>query len=122
MYERIHFDPGPIDVVIVGPSGTLLGLSAARIEERLASLGRPANVANFSLEADGRNVSWAIIDEVYKSKSKSPKVIVVGISAVPYPYGHPAFKYVASAEAIAFPQNLYCTTISRISPICPLER
>ena len=100
-YERIHFDPRPIDVAIVGPSRTQLGLSAARIEQQLSSQGRPANVANFSLEAEGRNIDWAIIRELYKTKS--PKLIVIGIDAAPYPYGHPAFKYVAPGEAIVFP-------------------
>jgi hypothetical protein len=100
-YERIHFDPRPVDVAIVGPSRTQLGLSAAMIEERLRSDGKPANVANFSLEASGRNLNWAIVDELYKSKA--PKVIVIGIDSTPFPYGHPAFKYIAPAGAIAFP-------------------
>ena len=36
IYERIHFDPKPIDIAIVGPSQVQLGLSAAAIEEDLA--------------------------------------------------------------------------------------
>jgi hypothetical protein len=100
-YERIHCDPRPVDIAIVGPSETKLGLSAARVEQQVSLQGRPANVANFSVEAAGRNIDWAIIDELYKSKS--PKVIVIGIHSAPYPYGHPAFRYVAPADAIAFP-------------------
>ena len=100
-YERIHFDPKPIDVAIVGPSKTMLGLSAARIEERLSSLGKPLSVANFSVPAGGRNAEWAVLDELFKSKA--PKVIVVGVDETPYPWGHPAFKYLAPAEAIVFP-------------------
>jgi hypothetical protein len=100
-YERIHFDPRPVDIAILGASRTALALSSAMIEERLRSNGRPASVANFALEGSGRNLSWAIVDELYKSKA--PKVIVLGIDTAPYPYGHPAFKYVAPANAIAFP-------------------
>src|SRR5580658_3721099 len=54
-YERIHFDPRPVDVAIVGPSKTMVALSADKIERELSAQGRPANVANFSLPATGRN-------------------------------------------------------------------
>lgn len=100
-YERIHFDPRPVDVAILGPSKTMLGLSAETIEQQLSLNGRSANVANFSIPAGGRNLEWAIVNELYKAKS--PKVIVIGVDAAPYPYGHPAFKFVAPAGAIAFP-------------------
>jgi hypothetical protein len=101
MYERIHFDPKPIDVAILGSSRTQLGLSAEAVERELALRGKPANVANFSLVAAGRNIQWAIADELFRAKS--PKVIVVLVEDQPYPFGHPAFKYIAPAEAIAFP-------------------
>jgi hypothetical protein len=100
-YERIHYDDRPIDVAIVGPSRTLLGLSAQRIGQQLSAQGERANVENFSVVAAGRNVQWAIIDELFKTKS--PKVLVLGVDGVPASYGHPAFKYVAPAGAVAFP-------------------
>jgi len=100
-YERMHFDDRPIDVAIVGPSKTLLGLSAQRIEEQLSAVGAPAHVANFSVPAAGRNVQWALLEELYRAKS--PKVIVVGVDDTPHHWGHPAFRYVAPAAAIAFP-------------------
>jgi hypothetical protein len=101
IYERIHFDPRPIDVAILGPSRAQLGLSAAAIEDGLAQHGKHANVANFALEGSGRNIQWAIVDELFKAKS--PKVIVLEVDDQPYPFGHFAFKYVAPAEAIVFP-------------------
>ena len=103
-YERIHFDPRPVDVAIVGPSKTLLGVSAERVEQQLSVLGKPAHVANFSVVGAGRNVEWAVVDELFKSKA--PKVIVIGVDGDPFPYGHPAFKLVAPAGAIAFPPAL----------------
>lgn len=101
MYERIHFDPKPIDVVIVGPSRAQLGLSSAAIEQDLAARGKPANVVNFALPGAGRDIQWAILDEVFKAKS--PKVVVLGVEEEPYPFGHFFFKSVAPAEAIVFP-------------------
>ena len=101
IYERIHFDPKPIDIAILGPSRAMLGLSAAAVEDQLAKHGKHANVANFALEGSGRNVQWAIVDELFKAKS--PKVIVLEVDDDPYPIGHFAFKSVAPADAIVFP-------------------
>jgi hypothetical protein len=101
MYERIHFDPKPIDIAILGSSRAQLAFSAATIERDLALRGKQANVANFSLEGSGRDVQWEILDELYKAKS--PKAIVLMVDDQPYPFGHPMFKFVAPAEAIVFP-------------------
>lgn len=105
VYERIHFDPRPVDVVIVGPSTAVLGLSAPRIERDLVMDGKPAAVASFAIIAAGRNVQWAVLNELYKVKR--PKVIVMAIEDTPHPWGHPAFKYVAPAEALVTPPALF---------------
>ena len=101
VYERIHFDPTPIDVAILGPSRAELGFSAAAIEENLREHGKQANVVNFALPGAGRDIQWAILDELFKAKS--PKVVVLEVEDQPYPFGHFFFKYVAPAEAIVFP-------------------
>jgi hypothetical protein len=101
IYERIHFDPKPIDIAIVGPSRAQLGLSAASVEQQLAQRGKHANVVNFALAGDGRDIQWAILDELFKAKS--PKVVVLEVEDEPYPLGHFAFRHVAPAEAIVFP-------------------
>jgi hypothetical protein len=101
IYERIHFDPKPIDVVILGPSRAQLGFSAAAVEQDLARDGKHADVVNFALPGAGRDIQWAILDELFKVKS--PKVVVVEVDDEPYPFGHFAFKNVAPAKAIAFP-------------------
>src|SRR3984957_10811534 len=103
IYERIHFDPTPVDVAIVGPCREHLGFSAATIEQDLARQGKHANVANFALPGAGRDIQWAILDELFKAKS--PKLVVLGVEEEPYPFGHFFFKYVAPAEAIVFPPS-----------------
>jgi hypothetical protein len=103
MYERIHFDPTPIDVVIVGPSRAQLGLSPIAVEKDLAQQGKHANVANFALPGAGRDMQWAILNEVFKAKS--PKVVVLEVEEEPYPFGHFLFKYVAPPGAIVFPPS-----------------
>lgn len=100
-YERIHFDPRPVDVAIIGSSRSQIGLSAPRIAERLAALGQPATVANMSVIEDGRNLEWAIVDELFKVKH--PKLLVILVNEDRNRWGHPGFKYVAPAAAIASP-------------------
>lgn len=100
-YERVHFDPAPIDVAILGPSRARLGVSAPRIEASLAALGKPAHVANMAVIEDGRNMQWAIADELLRTKP--PKVLVMAINEEPHRWGHPGFKYVAPAAAVAWP-------------------
>jgi hypothetical protein len=105
IYERIHFDPTPIDVAIVGPSRAQLGLSAAAIEQDLAQRGKRVNVVNFAVLGSGRDLQWAILDELFKAKS--PKAVVLEVDDKPYPFGHFLFKHVGPAEAIVFPPSLF---------------
>lgn len=98
-YERIHFDPTPIDVLILGSSRTLLGLRTSLIEQRLAKAGKPAHVVNTSLVGEGRNSEWVIYEELLKAH-RHPKVIVMMIAGSPRPWGHESFKYIAPASEI----------------------
>jgi hypothetical protein len=101
IYERIHFDEKPIDVAIIGPSRVQLGLSAAAVEEKLAERGKHANVANLAFPGAGRDIQWAIVDELFKAKS--PKLLVLEVEDQPYPFGSFAFKYIAPAKEIVLP-------------------
>ena len=106
MYERIHYDPRPIDVVILGSSRSQLGFSAGSVEQQLAEHGKHANVVNFAVFNVGRNLQWLILREIYKVKS--PKVIVLETNDPPYPFGHELFKDVAPAGAIvSAPKRAY---------------
>jgi len=98
IYERMHFDPKPIDVAIVGNSKTALGLSAAEIEEQLALKGKRVDVVNMSLVADGRNSQWIFVQELLKTKQ--PKIIVLALNDQPHPWGHDSFRYIAPASEV----------------------
>jgi len=93
IYERIHFDPRPVDVAIIGSSRAQLGFSAAAVEDRLAQHGKHANVVNFALPFQGDDLMAMIVDELYKTKS--PKVIVLQVDERPTLVGHPALKIIA---------------------------
>ena len=99
IYERIHFDPEPIDVVLIGPSRMGAGVSAPRLA---AALGLPpARVVNFAMPENGRNLHALIVDEMFTVKR--PRLIVVGVIEKPGRYGHSAYRYVAPAAELAVP-------------------
>lgn len=100
-FERIRFDPAPIDVAILGSSRAQLGLSAPRMTARLAAAGLPLTVANLAVIEDGRNLEWAIADELFRAKR--PRALIVLINETMSLWGHPGFKYVAPAAAVALP-------------------
>lgn len=101
VYERIHFDPRPVDVVFVGPSRIARGVDPIRLEASLRAQGRPANVVNFALPEGGRNLNYVIVEELLKTKQ--PKLIVIGVIEKPARFGHPAFKYVAPRSLVVDP-------------------
>ncbi len=88
IYERIHFDPTPIDIVIIGSSRTGAGVDAAALG-RLT--GRHA--VNFSLPESGRNINFAIIEELLTTRT--PRLIVIGVTEKPSRFGHSTFRYLA---------------------------
>jgi hypothetical protein len=58
-------------------------------------------VVNFSLPEEGRNINYAIVEEMLAQKR--PKLLVIGVSEKPSRFGHPAFKYIARPGLIANP-------------------
>jgi len=101
IYERTNFDPTPIDVAVLGPSRSAADVDSRELEAALRGMGTPAHVVNFSLPEAGRDINYAVARELFKTKS--PKVLVVGIIEKPSRFGHPAFKYVAPRALVADP-------------------
>ena len=101
IYERIHFDPRPIDVAIVGPSRIARGVDPFRLEAELARLGHPSRVVNFAMPEGGRNMNDVVVEEMLRTKT--PKLIVIGVIEKPSRFGHPAYKYLASRSLIVDP-------------------
>lgn len=101
IYERTNFDPTPIDVAFLGPSRLQAGVSAPELEAALEAKGMSAHVVNFALPENGRDLNYAIARELFRTKT--PKVLVLGVIEKPSRIGHPAFKYVAPTWLVADP-------------------
>lgn len=59
LYERIVFDPAPIEVAVIGSSRLESGISPDVLSRELSRrAGRPVPVANLSLVMPGRDFGW----------------------------------------------------------------
>jgi hypothetical protein len=101
IYERSNFDSTPIDVAFLGPSRMQAAVIAPQLEAALGAKGIPAHVVNFSLPENGRDLHYLIARELFRTKS--PKVLVIGVIEKPSRFGHPAFKYLAPSRLVADP-------------------
>ncbi len=101
IYERVHFDPAPIDVAVIGPSRSGAAVNAPRLALDLAALGKPLRTVNFSLPENGRDLNWVVLQELLATKH--PRLIVIGVIEKPSRYGHPAYKYVAPTADLVDP-------------------
>jgi hypothetical protein len=101
IYERSNFDSTPIDVAFLGPSRMQAAVIAPQLEAALRAKGIPADVVNFSLPENGRDLHYLIARELFRTKS--PKVLVIGVIEKPSRFGHPAFKYLAPSRLVADP-------------------
>lgn len=101
VYERINYDPTPIDVAFLGPSRGGAGISAPRIEAALKARGIDVNVVNLSLPENGRDLHWVIEQQLLAKKA--PKLLVIAVIEKPGRFGHPAYKYVAPTRDVIDP-------------------
>lgn len=104
IYERLHFDPTPIDIAIIGASRTDIGISAPQMARVLAAkLGRPVHVANLSLPQDGRDLHYELTRELIATHPEV-KLILYSLTEHSARTGHRAFRSLAdTAEVLRAP-------------------
>ncbi|MCX7283804.1 MAG: hypothetical protein NTX28_07140 [Novosphingobium sp.] len=99
-YERIVFDPTPIDVALIGNSRLGAGVSAPALSAGLsAKLGREVRVVNFSMPQDGRNAHFALT-KLLLQHHPEVKLIVLDIIEQSARKGHPAFRNIADVNDV----------------------
>jgi hypothetical protein len=100
VYDRLHHDPTPIDVLFIGSSRTARGADAAAIEAALADLGRPGlHVANISLPAAGLDIRLTTLREALRAHPEIRLVVLGMVEALPRD-GHQAFGDLATAGEV----------------------
>jgi hypothetical protein len=99
VYERIHFDPTPIDVAVIGSSRVEAAISASRLERALSTeLDRTIRVANLAVPQEGRDLHYVIARELF-IKHPETRLVILSL-AEPVRRSHPAFRNVADTSEI----------------------
>jgi hypothetical protein len=93
IYERIHFDPTPIDIAFIGTSRTGRSIQTKRLEEDLARAGVTAKAANFFIFKNGRNMHYAIAKELLEHRKV--KLLVLEMTEAEDRTPHPDFVFLA---------------------------
>ena len=98
MYERLHFDPAPVDIVLVGSSRTARGIDPGGLEAALAAKALPRHVVNLSLAASGYDLQLTLAREALETREV--KLLVVSLVEQFPRDGHQAFADLANAGDI----------------------
>jgi hypothetical protein len=96
LFDRIHNNPTPADVIFFGSSHTINGIDDEIIEKELniPSL----HVVNFGYCRYGVNIYPALLKEVLLAKK--PKILFLEVREDENRYSHPVFPYIADARDI----------------------
>jgi len=98
IYDRIHHDPTPIDVVFLGSSRTEASMRPTMIEPALRQRGLNLHVVNFALPATGYDIRETLADEVLRNKNV--KLLVIDVTENLPRDGHQAFGDLATVGQI----------------------
>jgi hypothetical protein len=94
VYERIHYDPTPIDVAIIGSSRVEAAISAPVLARELsAKLGRTIHVANLAIPQEGRNLHYLIARELIVNHPETRLILLSVVEQADT--SHFAFRYLA---------------------------
>lgn len=99
VYDRIHHDPTPIDVAIIGSSRMEAAISPHVLQQALSRrLGHPVSVANLSIVRPGRDLHAQIVAELL---AQHPEVRLILLSDDGFMVSsHPLFREIATPAAL----------------------
>jgi hypothetical protein len=116
IYERIHYDPTPIDVAFIGTSRTGRSVNAQRLEADLRARGIATHAANLYLFKTGRNMHYAVAKELLEHRQV--KLLVLEITEQEDRKPHPDFVFLADPQDIVFAPTLinlrYLSDLARL--------
>ncbi|TCM17983.1 hypothetical protein EDF56_105331 [Novosphingobium sp. PhB165] len=108
-YERIHDDPAPIDIALIGTSHTMNGIDGLAVAQTMAAMGvrgaggRCLTVTNLAIPSYGRNLHYLLTRELLSARK--PRAIVLEVLENETRKAHPVYSHVASvADLIDAPR------------------
>lgn len=105
IYDRLHNDEHPADIVFLGSSRTIDGIGDKYIEDSLQQLGGEMNVLNLGYCRFGRNMHYILAKRAIEKWK--PKCIVIEVTAKENWDGHPDFGYMATNQELFAPVMIF---------------
>jgi hypothetical protein len=116
IYQRIHFDPTPIDVAFIGSSRTGLSVHTGRLEAGLAQHDMHLKAANIYMVRSGLNMQYVLAKELLNSRKV--KLLVLEMTEREERKPHDDFIYLADPlDVIAAPMLInfnYLSDLARL--------
>jgi len=98
IYERLNFDPTPVDIAFLGSSRTMEGIDAAAIEADLHKAGIAAHVVNLAVPSLGLDVPYLLGRMLVETKR--PRIVFLETDYLVTRMTNPVFPLVATAEDV----------------------
>lgn len=99
IYERIHHDPTPLDIIFVGTSRSVFGVNSAAVEGAIRqATGQNMHVVNFAMQHLGRDLHYLLAREALLNRTV--KLLVLEVTEDEPRDLHPAFGPLAEASDI----------------------
>ncbi len=96
IFDRLHNNDNPADVIFFGSSHTINGIMDESIEKQL---NEPlVHVANLGYCRYGVNFYYVLMKEILRSKK--PKMLFLEVREDENRYSHPVFPYIADADDV----------------------
>jgi hypothetical protein len=99
IYERIHFDPTPIDVAFIGTSHTQTGINSKVVAEEMSKLQTPRHVVNFAIPHLGRDLEYLLVRELLENRRIG--TLVLEVQSLESRAPHPGFQRLADVRTLA---------------------
>lgn len=97
IYERLHFDPTPIDIAFLGTSRMMQGIDSMTVQDEVDSGGTSRQqVVNLSLPGGSYDIRYLVAKMLFETKK--PKVLVVEAHYGGSPRVTPIFARMANFE------------------------
>lgn len=104
IYHRLYEDSAGIDIGFIGSSHTMCGVNDSIVDFHLKQSGIDINIANLAICRIGRNMDYAIIKDLLKTKH--PRVIVLEVKQEEPDLSHPEFGYRADISDVLIPSSI----------------
>jgi hypothetical protein len=97
IYERLHFDPTPVDVAFIGSSRTMQGINSTEVEKALnTATGEKYHVVNLGLPKLGRDAPFLVGRML--AETKKPKIVLVEVDYLNIRNGTPIYPQLATFD------------------------